>query len=391
MVGRAAHLDAVGGSARRTRPRRGRGTAPAPRASAPSTRGRSSGACRRRARVARRGRASARSGSSTTPPSARSDDGARSDSVPARASAPRHEARREGRRPCPVRSWRAGGSPGRPRAARAAAVPNRRARVARGRADAARAAGRGRRTPARAASAAADASVAAEQLVGALAGERDRDVLGGELARARRNPSDDRSASGSSRCQTSSARSTPARRTRARAHGDRCRDASRRIARRRARCRLAGLAEADRERLDGLGHVPRHQRDDQARVETAAQHRAERHVAHQAQAHRLLEALEEPAASILDVTTPIGPAPDGGTPSTARSVTLRSPRRSASPGRSFRTGASGVSGAGTKPKREVGVDRVVVELGSTRPLASSALELGGEDEQIADVARSTAA
>ena len=41
--------------------------------------------------------------------------------------------------------------------------------------------------------------------------------------------------------------------------------------------------------LTGSVHVPRHQRDDQARVEAAAEHRAERHVAHQAHAHRLVE------------------------------------------------------------------------------------------------------
>ncbi len=53
---------------------------------------------------------------------------------------------------------------------------------------------------------------------------------------------------------------------------------------------LAG--EADRERLDRLVHPARHQRDDQARVEPAAEHRAERHVAHQPHVDRLVELVE---------------------------------------------------------------------------------------------------
>ena len=47
----------------------------------------------------------------------------------------------------------------------------------------------------------------------------------------------------------------------------------------------AGFDEPDRERLHGLAHVACHQRDDQARVETTTEHRAQRHVAHQAEAH----------------------------------------------------------------------------------------------------------
>ncbi len=45
------------------------------------------------------------------------------------------------------------------------------------------------------------------------------------------------------------------------------------------------LDEADGERLDRTARVARHQRDDQARVEPAAQHRAEWHVAHQPEPH----------------------------------------------------------------------------------------------------------
>ena len=54
------------------------------------------------------------------------------------------------------------------------------------------------------------------------------------------------------------------------------------------------LLEPNRESLHGLSHVSRHEGDDQARVEPAAEHRAERHVAHQAATDGALERLDEP-------------------------------------------------------------------------------------------------
>ena len=65
-------------------------------------------------------------------------------------------------------------------------------------------------------------------------------------------------------------------------------DVRRRSARPRARCRRSSVKPTENV-LTGSDMLLGHQRDDQARVEPAAQHRAERHVAHQAQAHRLLE------------------------------------------------------------------------------------------------------
>ena len=56
---------------------------------------------------------------------------------------------------------------------------------------------------------------------------------------------------------------------------------------------FGGFAEADAEGLDGFAHVAGHQGDDQARVEAAGEHRAERDVAHQAQPHRFFEQLEQ--------------------------------------------------------------------------------------------------
>ena len=68
------------------------------------------------------------------------------------------------------------------------------------------------------------------------------------------------------------------------------------------------VAEADGEGLDRLGHVPRHQGDDEARVEAAAQHRAERDVAHQAQAHGLVQQLEQLGRPLVLARSPAAPA-----------------------------------------------------------------------------------
>ena len=64
--------------------------------------------------------------------------------------------------------------------------------------------------------------------------------------------------------------------------------------------RLARAREADGEGLHRLGHVSRHQRDDQARVETAGEHRAERDVAHQPEPDGLVELLEQALGVLAD-------------------------------------------------------------------------------------------
>ena len=48
---------------------------------------------------------------------------------------------------------------------------------------------------------------------------------------------------------------------------------------------LAGLDEPDGERLDRPVHVARHEGDDDARVQPAAEHRAQGNVAHQPDAN----------------------------------------------------------------------------------------------------------
>ena len=181
-------------------------------------------------------------------------------------------ARRSG---CTIRSRRAGARPD--RAACSASPAGARARPRRRRRGGA--AQRAARVPAPGERGHAVLAVAAEQLVGALAGERDRHVR----RRARR--------AAGSRARTG----PPAARRGARRAGEvvglgaqldlelvvvgavhRPRGARRRARspRRRSRPRTSST---------GSVHVARHQRDDQARVEAAAQHRAERDVAHQPQ------------------------------------------------------------------------------------------------------------
>ena len=132
-------------------------------------------------------------------------------------------------------------------------------------------------------------AVAAEQLVGALAGERDGHVVGGQLAereeadrgevreRLVEVPDQAPQVLGVALQLDLELVVVGAQRLgHATGVGD-----------------LGVLAcEADREGLERLGHVARHQRDDQARVEAAAEHRAERHVAHQPHLHRLVELVE---------------------------------------------------------------------------------------------------
>ena len=61
--------------------------------------------------------------------------------------------------------------------------------------------------------------------------------------------------------------------------------------------------EADGERLHGLAHLLRHERDDQARVESAAEHRAERNVGHETEPHGLPKRLEQALRVLADVGT----------------------------------------------------------------------------------------
>ena len=56
---------------------------------------------------------------------------------------------------------------------------------------------------------------------------------------------------------------------------------------------VRGAGEPNRERLQRFTHIAGHQRRDEARVQAAAEHDAERHVAHQAKHDRFFEQLEQ--------------------------------------------------------------------------------------------------
>ena len=143
---------------------------------------------------------------------------------------------------------------------------------------------------------------------------------------------------------------------------------------------VACLLEADRERLHRAIHQLRHQRHDQARVEPSAQHRTERDVAHQSQANRLLEPGQQPHAPLLEVAAAlerrlrVAPVPafldlavlddeDAARLELSHCGERRRRRRE-------------------EAERQVGVDRLVVEVGRDEPAREEALELGREDEEV---------
>ena len=138
----------------------------------------------------------------------------------------------------------------------------------------------------------------------------------------------------------------------------------------RARSGSPASAKPDGERLDRLAHVPRHQGDDQARVEPAAQHRAERHVAHQAQPNATRRASR---AGARGIRPRFGRAPTSGcgiAPEALRAhpAVLDDERV---PGHELRdAGERGVR-PGEEAEGQIRVDRLVVE-GRRRPARTRA-------------------
>ena len=144
---------------------------------------------------------------------------------------------------------------------------------------------------------------------------------------------------------------------------------------------VAVFGEADREGLDRLRHVLGHQGDDQARVEPAAQHRAEWDVAHQAQAHRFLEARDQLLGELvlrrLEVRLRHRVRPVALEAQTTRVDDQPLARHQ-------------LANAGQRRERSrdeaeghVGVDRLVVELGLDDAARQHALQLRGEDDAVA--------
>ena len=217
--------------------------------------------------------------------------------------------------------------------------------------------------------------VAAEQLVGALSRERDGDVLRrelGERVEAERRQVGKRLVEIPDELLEVDGIVDEAR---ARARDARCRTRWRRGGRRQARCRPRPRRSRRRTSCTGSSHVPRHQRDDQARVEAAAQHRPERDVAHQPQPHGLVEAVEQPPRLLLGCSSSrerCGRA--AGTPSNARFGRRSRPRRADVAGQSFETPRERRPRPRQEAEGQVGVDRLGVELRTRRaPLASRLL------------------
>ena len=184
-------------------------------------------------------------------------------------------------------------------------------------------------------------------------GRRARPSRAGRRApESARKPRDERSASGSSRCQTSSARSTVCSANESSSSWWSVPKCS--ATKRASASSLPSPASAKPTENVFTGSVIclRHQRDDHARVEPAAQHRPERHVAHQPQPDRLLELRQQPLGARRRGWPSAG-VRLRDTPSSARTRTRGRDRRSGDgPASSFVTPASGVSGAGNEAERQ---------------------------------------
>ena len=143
---------------------------------------------------------------------------------------------------------------------------------------------------------------------------------------------------------------------------------------------LTGLGEADGERLHRLGHVTRHEPDDHARVDATAQHRAERDVAHQPQPHGLVELGEQALGGLLE-------AHRDGRRHGVGPVRLRA--RSAAvddqpvAGQQLADARERRHRARHEPEAEERVDRLVVEVVRHEAAREDALQLGREDQEIA--------
>ena len=150
------------------------------------------------------------------------------------------------------------------------------------------------------------------------------------------------------------------------------------------------VGEPDRERLHRLAHVPRHQRHDEARVEPAAQHRAEGDVAHQPVVRRLVEQVEE---HLRPLVLAAGVAGRRGLGERPVALDANVAVRDHEPLARLELAHAGERRprAGEEAHRQVDVDRLVVEVGRDEAAREHALQLGAEDDAGRRSARSRAA
>ena len=141
--------------------------------------------------------------------------------------------------------------------------------------------------------------------------------------------------------------------------------------------------KAHGKRLDRPVHHAGHQRDDQARVEPAAQHRSQRDVAHQAHADRLLEPCEQQFAPFIHgqrarigIRHRIAPPALDANPAVFDDEALARPELPHTAQR--REWTRDVS------EREVGGNRLGIEVVVNESAGDDALELGPEHDDVVD-------
>ena len=127
--------------------------------------------------------------------------------------------------------------------------------------------------------------------------------------------------------------------------------------------------------------MARHQRDDQAGVEAAAEHRAERHVAHQPQPHRLVELVEDDLGPLLGAVARVGVGRRVAPPALDARRAIRHHEAFA------RLELAHLAKRRHRPRHvtehQVGRDRLGVELVADEPARQHALELRAEHDHVA--------
>ena len=148
-----------------------------------------------------------------------------------------------------------------------------------------------------------------------------------------------------------------------------------------ARLVVVRLREADRERLHRARVQPRHGRHDRARIDAAAQERAQRHVAHEVQADGFLDELAEPLHEVRLGPSVLGleawiPVPFG-----AHAPARRGEQNV--PGLELADAVDDAVRRGRAPEREEAADRAPVEVALDVDRLQQRLQLRREEELAA--------
>ena len=138
---------------------------------------------------------------------------------------------------------------------------------------------------------------------------------------------------------------------------------------------VALVAEADRERPHGVGRRLRHEADDDARVDASREQRPQRHVGDQTAPHGCLHALANEREPVTFALRPqlleLGVALDANVPALGHEHVAG--RQLLDPGEAGATG--------DVLEREVGIDRLRIDLPRHAGQRQQRLQLGGEGER----------